>query len=232
MPDLGGLWTTFVNNPIVQLGVRFAGLYVLALYLAMVFWTVRDAQQRTENAITPYLAGLMVVLLNVLGLFLYLIVRPRETLGEAYERQLAEESLLAEAEQRLVCPTCRERVHEDYILCPTCRTRLKRQCPSCAKLIRPEEHLPVLHEGLRRARLDRARGRQGRDGGRRPRTRARRDGEDQQPLIVSRASHIRSHAPSDSSHDADSGMAGVDAPPRTPAGARTHIALRCELRAP
>ena len=41
-------------------------------------------------------------------------------------------------EQRIVCPTCHERVQEDYILCPTCRTRLKRVCPSCAKLIRPE----------------------------------------------------------------------------------------------
>ena len=138
MPDLGGMWTTFVNNPLVQLAVRGAGLYVLFLYLAMVFWTVRDAQQRTENPILPYLAGLLVVVLNVLGLFLYLIVRPRETLGEAYERQLAEESLLAEAEQRVVCPTCKERVQEDFILCPTCRTRLKRMCPSCAKLIRPE----------------------------------------------------------------------------------------------
>jgi predicted amidophosphoribosyltransferase len=29
-------------------------------------------------------------------------------------------------------------VQEEYILCPTCRTRLKRQCPSCGKLIRPE----------------------------------------------------------------------------------------------
>jgi len=138
MPDIGAIWTGFVNNPIVQLAWRGTALYVLALYLAMVFWSVRDAQQRTENRILPYLAGLAVVVLNILGLFLYLIVRPRETLGEAYERQLAEESLLAEAEQRLVCPTCRERVQDDYILCPTCRTRLKRVCPSCAKLIRPE----------------------------------------------------------------------------------------------
>jgi len=80
----------------------------------------------------------MVVATWFLGLVIYLIVRPRETLGEAYERQLAEESLMAEAEQRLVCPTCRERVQEEFILCPTCRTRLKRQCPSCGKLIRPE----------------------------------------------------------------------------------------------
>jgi len=138
MPDLGAAWQAFVSSAIVQFGLRFIGLYVFALYVAMVFWTIRDAQNRTENRVLPYLAGLLVVALNILGLFLYLIVRPRETLGESYERQLAEESLLAEAEQRVVCPTCRERVGEDYILCPTCRTRLKRVCPSCAKLIRPE----------------------------------------------------------------------------------------------
>ncbi|MDP9266044.1 MAG: zinc ribbon domain-containing protein [Chloroflexota bacterium] len=138
MPDIGAIWTGFLNNALVQFAVRFSLLYVVALYLAMVFWTVRDAQQRTENPILPYLAGLLVVVLNVLGLFLYLIVRPRETLGEDYERQLAEESLLAEAEQRVVCPTCHERVAEEFLLCPTCRTRLKRVCPSCAKLIRPE----------------------------------------------------------------------------------------------
>ena len=138
MPDIGAAWTAFVDSAIVQFGLRFIGLYIFALYIAMVFWTIRDAQNRTENRILPYLAGLLVVVLNVLGLFLYLIIRPRETLGESYERQLAEESLLAEAEQRVVCPTCRERVGEDYILCPTCRTRLKRVCPSCAKLIRPE----------------------------------------------------------------------------------------------
>lgn len=138
MPDLGAIWTQFVNNAVIQFVLRFGAIYVFFLYLAMVFWTVRDAQQRTENVIMPYLAGLMVVVLNLLGLFLYLIVRPRETMGEAYERQLAEESLLAEAEQRVVCPTCHERVEDDYLLCPTCRTRLKRVCPSCGKHIRPE----------------------------------------------------------------------------------------------
>ena len=91
MPDFGQLWTSIVSNPLIQLSVRLAGLYILAIYLAMVFWTVRDAQQRTENQLLPYLAGLMVVILNIFGLFLYLIVRPKETLGEAYERQLAED---------------------------------------------------------------------------------------------------------------------------------------------
>src|SRR3982074_70627 len=124
MPDLSQLWTSIVSNPLIQLSVRLAGLYILAIYLAMVFWTVRDAQQRTENQLLPYLAGLMVVVLNIFGIFLYLIIRPKETLGEA--------------EQRVVCPTCKERVQEEFILCPTCRTRLKRVCPNCGKLIRPE----------------------------------------------------------------------------------------------
>ena len=138
MPDIGAIWSGFVNSAIVQLGVRFIGLYLFVLYIAQIFWTYRDAQNRTENRILPVLAALLVTVIPVLGLFIYLIVRSRETLGEAYERQLAEESLLAEAEQRIVCPTCHERVNEDFILCPTCRTRLKRVCPNCAKLIRPE----------------------------------------------------------------------------------------------
>jgi hypothetical protein len=137
MPDLGGLWTAFVNNPIVQLGVRFAGLYVLGLYLATVFWTVRDAQQRTENRIMPYFAGLLVVVTWILGLFLYLIVRPRETMAEVYERSLAEESLLAEVEKNELCPVCRDRVEADWLVCPNCRTRLHRVCPSCNRLADP-----------------------------------------------------------------------------------------------
>ncbi len=137
MPDLGAIWTQITANPIVQLSVRAVVLYLFFLYLASVFWTVRDAQHRTEIPIMPYLAGIL-ALLPLFGLFLYLIVRPRETLAESYERQLAEESLLAEAEQRVVCPTCHERVQEDWVLCPTCRTKLKRVCPSCGKLIRPE----------------------------------------------------------------------------------------------
>ena len=60
MPDLGGLWTGFVNNPVVQFAARGTLLYVGMLYLATVFWTIRDAQQRTENRIMPYLAGFLV----------------------------------------------------------------------------------------------------------------------------------------------------------------------------
>lgn len=137
MPDVGAIWSSFLANPVTQLLLRGIGLYLAALYLASIYWTVRDAQQRIENPLLPYFWGL-VAMVPFLGVFLYLIVRPGESLAEAYERQLAQESLLAEAEQRQVCPTCNERVEDDWLLCPTCRTRLRRVCPSCGKLIKPE----------------------------------------------------------------------------------------------
>jgi predicted amidophosphoribosyltransferase len=68
---------------------------------------------------------------------LYLIVRPRETLAEVYERSLAEESLLAEVEKNELCPVCRDRVDADWLVCPNCRTRLHRVCPSCNRLAEP-----------------------------------------------------------------------------------------------
>ena len=68
---------------------------------------------------------------------LYLIVRPRETLAEVYERSLAEESLLAEVEKNELCPVCRDRVDAEWLVCPNCRTRLHRVCPSCNRLAEP-----------------------------------------------------------------------------------------------
>src|SRR5207342_3636090 len=67
--------------------------------------------------------------------FVYKIVRPHEKIGETYERNLAEEALLAEVEAIKSCPTCARRVDEEWIICPTCRTRLNRVCPNCSRLV-------------------------------------------------------------------------------------------------
>ena len=83
MPDIGGIWSGFVNSAIVQGGVRFIGLYLFVVYVAQIFWTYRDAQNRTENRVLPVLAALLVTVIPVLGLFVYLIVRSRETIAES-----------------------------------------------------------------------------------------------------------------------------------------------------
>ena len=141
LPDPGKIWSDFINNPIVGLVGDMVKVYVLLLWLGTAYWAFRDMQARTENPILPYFAaGLIIFFTPVLFIFavvLYLIVRPRETLAEVYERSLAEETLLAEVEKNQLCPVCRDRVESDWLVCPNCRTRLHRVCPSCNRLAEP-----------------------------------------------------------------------------------------------
>ena len=60
---------------------------------------------------------------------------PQERIGDVYERNLAEEAMLAEIEAIPHCPTCDRRVEAAWIICPTCRTRLNRVCPNCTRLV-------------------------------------------------------------------------------------------------
>lgn len=139
LSGIGDAITAFLNSPLVQLGFRAMGIYVVIIWLASAYWAFRDMQGRTANPVLPYLAAALVIgftpVLFLFGILVYRIVRPQERLGEAYERGLAEEALIAEIEQIEHCATCGRKVHEDWIICPTCRTRLKRVCPHCSKLV-------------------------------------------------------------------------------------------------
>jgi predicted amidophosphoribosyltransferase len=77
----------------------------------------------------------MVLVLTLPGLLIYVFLRPRETLSEAYERSLEEEALLQEIEEKPVCPGCGQRVQAAWQACPHCHTRLKQPCSRCNKLL-------------------------------------------------------------------------------------------------
>ena len=138
LPDPGAIWNGFINNPIVQIAGQLIVIYAVLLWLGTAYWAFRDMQARTENPLLPYLAAALIIfftpLLFIFAVVLYLILRPRETMAEVYERSLAEESLLAEVEKQTTCPVCRDRVDADWLVCPNCRTRLHRVCPSCNRL--------------------------------------------------------------------------------------------------
>ena len=141
LEPIGEFWNGFLSNPIVQLASQLIVIYVVLLWLGAAYWAFRDMQARTENPILPYFAAALIIfftpLLFMFAVVLYLIVRPRETLAEVYERSLAEESLLAEVEKNELCPVCRDRVDAEWLVCPNCRTRLHRVCPSCNRLAEP-----------------------------------------------------------------------------------------------
>lgn len=109
------------------------GAYLAVIWLTLIFWTYRDIRQRSRDPILQTVAVLLVLLFFLPGHWVYLIVRPRYTLTELYERSLEEEALLQDLEDTKACPTCKRRVQDEFLICPSCRTQLKEPCRSCAK---------------------------------------------------------------------------------------------------
>ncbi len=70
---------------------------------------------------------------NIPGWIIYMILRPSETLAEAYARSLEEEALLQELEDQGICPSCKRYVSADFVMCPHCRTQLKEPCANCGR---------------------------------------------------------------------------------------------------
>mgnify|MGYP001058701858 CR=1 FL=1 len=109
------------------------GGVTIALLGGIAIWTFRDIRARSRDFLAQILATLLVIVVPIIGLVVYLMLRPRETLAEAYEHSLEQEALLQAIEEPEICPGCGQRVKSDYLYCPACHTRLKRACPECGR---------------------------------------------------------------------------------------------------
>lgn len=116
----------------------YAVLTAVAVWATLVLWSWQDAGLRTRSTALRFLVAILVAVLNLPGLFIYLMLRPRETLGESYERSLEEEVLLQGIVERMACPSCKAHTRPDWQLCPACNTRLRRPCTRCGNLLEPD----------------------------------------------------------------------------------------------
>jgi len=106
-----------------------------AVWIALIIWTFRDMRARSHDMFMQVLAALVIAVLNIPGLLVYFILRPRETLAEQYQRALEEEALLQGIENKQVCPGCSNPTRDDWRICPYCHTRLRKPCSNCGKLL-------------------------------------------------------------------------------------------------
>jgi hypothetical protein len=111
--------------------------YALVLWVSAVVWTYRDVRTRTSDPLSQAVAVLLVGVFNLLGLIVYLVIRPQETIADAYERSLEAEAILHELQlDANSCQSCRRPVEPDFNVCPYCKTLLREPCRSCAKPVR------------------------------------------------------------------------------------------------
>jgi predicted amidophosphoribosyltransferase len=112
------------------------GGVTIAILGGMVIWTFRDMRARSRDVLAQILATLLVLVLPIVGLVVYMMLRPRETLAEAYEHSLEQEALLQAIEEPEECPGCGQRIDSGFLYCPDCHTHLKKACPECSKPLR------------------------------------------------------------------------------------------------
>ncbi len=124
--DLGGT---------MQLVGTLVGLYLLLLWAASVLWVYRDIRSRSTDTIAQAVGVAVVALMPMFGLALYLVLRPRETLDEAYEHELEREAIRSELHVLSPCSNCRRPVERDFVVCPYCRTTVREACGNCRELL-------------------------------------------------------------------------------------------------
>ena len=132
MPQLP---TELLNSVSVVLEVVVAILTALtvAFWISLAVWTLRDIRSRTRDFFAWLLATLLVLITGPIGLLLYFLLRPRETVAQVYDRQLEEEALLRDITVRRACPSCQTVTEPDWLVCPKCRTELRQTCAACGR---------------------------------------------------------------------------------------------------
>lgn len=118
---------------VLEIVVAVLTALTVAFWISLVVWTFRDIRSRTRDVFAWLLAALLVLGLGPIGLLLYLLLRPKETMAEVYDRQLEEEALLRDITARRACPSCQAVTEPDWLACPHCRTELRRTCSSCGR---------------------------------------------------------------------------------------------------
>lgn len=123
-----------ISNVII-IATSVIGAITAALVAGLAIWTFRDIRARSRDILVQILATVLVAVIPLVGILIYLLLRPRETLNEAYVRALEEEALLSAIEDQEFCPSCGRRVGEDMVFCPACHTKLRNACGSCKRTV-------------------------------------------------------------------------------------------------
>src|SRR3954466_6538117 len=137
---LGGVSDFFSSSTfhaIVLLVLFFVGV----LWLALVFWTYKDAKRRIDD---PVLVGVSIVTALVfpfVGVLIYTILRPPEYLDDVRERELEIRAMERRLGADHRCPSCRAEIESSYLICPVCTSKLKNACRRCKAPL--EQHWKV-----------------------------------------------------------------------------------------
>jgi hypothetical protein len=123
LEDIGNIDFRFVWQ------IFFYGL--ILFWFVVLYWVWLDSGDRTSNKLVRGSYVLLVAVLNVIGLIIYLIIRPSQTIEEIYWADLERRYLKYETAELGDCPRCGSQLFPGYTFCPNCGYKLKKKCSNC-----------------------------------------------------------------------------------------------------
>ena len=127
----------FFDSALFDAITKFGAFIVLSLYVALVFWTFKDARRRIADPVLVAVSVASSILFPFVGTLIYAILRPPEYLDDVRERELEIRAMERRLGHDLRCPHCRADVEPSYLACPNCTARLKSPCVRCKSPLDP-----------------------------------------------------------------------------------------------
>jgi hypothetical protein len=127
-----------ITNGTLNLVVSLLVLSMVAIWIALIYWSFSDAERRIEDPVLVRVLPLWSVFPFV-GTVIYSIIRPPEYLEDMREREIetkAAETRLAMLRSR-TCRNCGYEVEPTYLRCPSCLRKLREPCENCSKPLDP-----------------------------------------------------------------------------------------------
>lgn len=103
----------------------------LAFWIVVLGWVWVDIGERSTNKFSKFGSIALVSFLNIFGLIIYLLIRPKQTIQEIYWADLERRYLKYETSELKDCPNCKYSLAPGYNACPRCGWDIKKQCPGC-----------------------------------------------------------------------------------------------------
>jgi glucan phosphoethanolaminetransferase (alkaline phosphatase superfamily) len=73
-----------------EFALKLAILYFFITWIVLIIWVIKDISIRTNNIFYQIFSVLIILTLTPLGIFIYLLIRPRRTLYDRYYEEIEE----------------------------------------------------------------------------------------------------------------------------------------------
>jgi RNA polymerase subunit RPABC4/transcription elongation factor Spt4 len=133
--------SSFFNSGYITAAGRLFLIFLIALDLALIFWTAKDARRRIEDPVIVAVCIATATLFPFVGVLIYLILRPPEYLDDVRERELEIRAMERRLGADQACPYCRNPAEPSFLSCPYCGTKLKNACRRCNTPLDPSWRL-------------------------------------------------------------------------------------------